>query len=90
MELAASVQTVVGLASFRNVGRIPAYRWATGPTGQNLDWYKKVECLPPIEGFNSSATKDIIAFVIAIHILSQNGAVEDLQKHFNSISYSWL
>lgn len=35
--------------------------------------------IPPIEDFNNSATKDIIALVIATDILSQNGAIEDLQ-----------
>lgn len=35
--------------------------------------------IPPIVDFNNSATKDIIAFVIATDILSQNGAIEDLQ-----------
>lgn len=44
----------------------------------------------PIECSSKSATENIIAFVIAIHILSQNGAVEDLQKHLNNISYFWL
>lgn len=35
--------------------------------------------IPPIEGFNSSARKDVIAFVVAVRNLSQNGIIKDLQ-----------
>ena len=35
--------------------------------------------ITPFEGFNNSAVKDTVLFVLIIHILPQNGTFKDAQ-----------
>lgn len=65
---------LAGLASFRDVvERISAQ------DGQLNQQVKQSGMIPPTKGFNNSAIKDIIAFTLAIHILSDSGTFKDIQ-----------